>query len=33
LNQFDVCLQAAKEDTFVLAVADAPLAGRSWLGI
>jgi predicted metalloprotease with PDZ domain len=33
LNQFDVCLQAAKEDTFVLAVADAPPAGRSWLGI
>ena len=33
LNQFDVCLQAAKEDTFVLAVADAQLAGRAWLGI
>ncbi len=33
LNQFDVCLQAAQEDTFVLAVADAQLAGRAWLGI
>jgi predicted metalloprotease with PDZ domain len=32
LSQFDVCLQAAREDTFVLAVADAQLAGRAWLG-
>jgi len=33
LNRFDVCLQAAVEDTFVLTVADAQLAGRSWLDI
>ena len=32
LNRFDVCLQAAAEDTFVLTVAEAQLAGRSWLG-
>jgi predicted metalloprotease with PDZ domain len=33
LNQFDVTLQAAREDTFVLDVADAERASWSWLGV
>jgi predicted metalloprotease with PDZ domain len=33
LNQFDVTLQAAREDTFVLEVADAERARWSWLGL
>jgi predicted metalloprotease with PDZ domain len=33
LNQFDVTLQAAIEDTFVLDVADAERAKSSWLGV
>jgi len=33
LNQFDVTLQAALEDTFVLDVADAERAKWSWLGV
>ena len=33
LNQFDVVLQAAVEDTFVLDVADAERARWSWLGV
>ncbi|HUV22746.1 MAG TPA: PDZ domain-containing protein [Gammaproteobacteria bacterium] len=33
LNRFDVTLQAAREDTFVLDVADAERARWSWLGV
>jgi predicted metalloprotease with PDZ domain len=33
LNQFAVTLQAAREDTFVLEVADAERASWSWLGV
>jgi predicted metalloprotease with PDZ domain len=33
LHRFDVTLQAAVEDSFVLAVADAERARRSWLGV